>query len=115
MKFMSRDPAERVDYWYRPLWLLVWFECAWRIGRISMAAFTTAYLLDYFGLKLDRIILIYMLVNVVNIFMLYVAGNLSDRISKRYPLAIVTCVCAASMLLWVGSAWGGGRHCPPNY
>ena len=107
MKFMSRDPAERVDYWYRPLWLLVWFECAWRIGRISMAAFTTAYLLDYFGLKLDRIILIYMLVNVVNIFMLYVAGNLSDRIGNRYPLAIVTCVCAASMLLWVGSAWWG--------
>ncbi len=107
MKFVSNDPGERVDYWYRPLWLLIWFECAWRIGRISLAAFTTAYLLDYFGLKLDRIILIYMLVNVVNVLMLYVAGNLSDRIGNRYPLAVVTCICAASMLLWVGSAWWG--------
>lgn len=107
MKFVSRDPGERVNYWYRPMWLLVWFECAWRIGRISLMAFSTAYLLDYFGLKLDRIILIYMLVNVINVISLYLAGRLSDRIGNRYPLAVVTCVCAASMLLWVGSAWWG--------
>jgi MFS family permease len=107
LKFVSRKPEEHVNYRYRPMWLLIWFECAWRIGRVAMGAFTTAYLLDYFGLKLDRIILIYMLVNVINIFMLYIVGRLSDRVGNRYPLAIVTCICAASMLLWVTSAWWG--------
>jgi len=107
LKFVSRQPEEHVNYRYRPMWLLIWFECAWRIGRVAMGAFTTAYLLDYFGLKLDRIILIYMLVNVMNIFMLYVVGRVSDRVGNRYPLAIITCICAASMLLWVGSAWWG--------
>jgi MFS family permease len=107
LKFVSRQPEEHVNYRYRPMWLLIWFECAWRIGRVAMGAFTTAYLLDYFGLKLDRIILIYMLVNVMNIFMLYVVGRVSDQVGNRYPLAIITCICAASMLLWVGSAWWG--------
>ena len=107
LKFVSREPAEHVNYWYRPMWLLIWFECAWRIGRVALGAFTTAYLLDYFGLQLDRIILIYMLVNVVNIFMLYVVGRVSDRIGNRLPLAIVSGICAASMLLWVTSAWWG--------
>jgi MFS family permease len=107
LKFVSRQPEEHVNYRYRPMWLLIWFECAWRIGRVAMGAFTTAYLLDYFGLKLDRIILIYMLVNVMNIFMLYVVGRVSDRVGNRHPLAIITCICAASMLLWVGSAWWG--------
>ena len=107
LKFVSRQPEEHVNYRYRPMWLLIWFECAWRIGRVAMGAFTTAYLLDYFGLKLDRIILIYMLVNVMNIFMLYVVGRVSDRVGNRHPLAIITCICTASMLLWVGSAWWG--------
>lgn len=107
VKFVSSDPSERLNYKYRPLWLLVWFESTWRIGRISLGAFTTAYLLDYFGLKLDKIILIYMLVNVVNIFMLYAVGRISDKIGNRYPLAVISCVCAASMLLWVTSAWWG--------
>jgi MFS family permease len=107
VKFVSREPAEHVNYRYRPMWLLIWFECAWRIGRVALAAFTTAYLLDYFGLKLDRIILIYMLVNVVNIFMLYVVGRVSDRTGNRLPLALVSGICAASMLLWAGSAWWG--------
>jgi MFS family permease len=107
VKFVSRRPEEHVNYRYRPMWLLIWFECAWRIGRVALGAFTTVYLLDYFGLKLDRIILIYMLVNVVNIFMLYVVGRVSDRIGNRLPLAIVSGICAASMLLWVTSAWWG--------
>jgi MFS family permease len=107
LKFVSREPAEHVNYRYRPMWLLIWFECAWRIGRVALGAFTTAYLLDYFGLQLDRIILIYMLVNVMNIFMLYVVGRVSDRVGNRHPLAIITCICTASMLLWVGSAWWG--------
>jgi MFS family permease len=107
VKFVSRKPEEHLNYKYQPMWLLIWFECAWRIGRVSMGAFTTAYLLDYFGLKLDRIILIYMMVNVINIIMLYVVGRLSDRLGNRYPLAIITCICTASMLLWVGSAWWG--------
>lgn len=107
VKFVSHKPEDHVNYRYKPMWLLIWFECAWRIGRVAMSCFTTAYLLDYFGLKMDKIILIYMIVNVVNIFMLYVVGRISDRTGSRRPLAVISLVCAVSMSLWVSSAWWG--------
>jgi MFS family permease len=107
VNFISRKQGERVDYRYKPLWGLIWFECAWRSGRVAMMAFSTAYLIDHFGYKMDRIIMIHMIVNLVNIAMLYLMGKLSDRIGIFRPLAVITAVCASSMLLWVSSAWWG--------
>lgn len=107
VRFFSREPDQRVDYLFRPMWLLIWFECAWRSGRIALMAFATAYLIDHFGYKLDRIILIHMIVNVVNVLTLYVAGLWSDRIGILRPLALISAICGASMLLWVSSAWWG--------
>ncbi len=107
VKFVSHKPEEHVNYRYRPMWLLIWFECAWRVGRVALGSFTTAYLLDYFGMKMSKIILLGMIINVVNIFMLYVVGRISDRVGTRRPLAVISCVCAISMLLWVLSAWWG--------
>lgn len=107
LKFVAHEAKDHVNYRYGPMWLLIWFECSWRIGRVAMASFTTAYLLDYFGLKLSKIILIGMIINVVNIFMLYVVGRISDRTGTRRPLAVISCICAASMSLWVFSAWWG--------
>jgi len=103
----SGKAERRIDYGFRPMWLLIWFECAWRSGRIALLAFATAYLIDHFGYKLDRIILIHMIVNLVNVLTLYVAGRWSDKIGILRPLALITAVCGASMLLWVGSAWWG--------
>jgi MFS family permease len=56
---------------------------------------------------MSKIILIGMLINVVNIFMLYFVGRISDRTGNRRPLAVISTICAASMLLWVASAWWG--------
>ncbi|MCC5844609.1 MAG: MFS transporter [Verrucomicrobia bacterium] len=107
VNFVSKRRGERVDYFFKPLWGLIWFECAWRSGRVALVAFSTAYLLDHFGLRMDRIILIHMIVNLVNIGMLFLMGRLSDRIGIFRPLAVITAVCACSMLLWVFSAWWG--------
>ncbi len=107
VKFVSKKPEDHVNYRYGPMWLLIWFECAWRVGRVAMGAFTTAYLLDYFGMTMSRIILLQMIVNVVNIFMLYIVGRISDRLGNRLPLAVVSAIAGSSMLLWVASAWWG--------
>jgi len=107
VKFITTHKEERVNYRYRPLWLLVWFECAWRGGRVAMMAFVTAYMIDQFGMAMSRIILIHMMVNVVNILMLYLMGTLSDRVGPRRPLMVISAVCATSMLLWVSTAWWG--------
>lgn len=107
ISFIARKKEDRVNYLFLPLWGLVWFEVAWRSGRVALMAFSTAYLLDHFGMRMDRIILIHMIVNVVNIATLYIVGNLSDKIGIRGPLAVISGVCAVSMLLWVGSAWWG--------
>lgn len=107
VKFMSRKPEEHVNYRYGPLWLMIWFESAWRTGRVAMSAFTTAYLLDYFGMKMSNIILLGMVINVVNVFMLHVVGRISDKVGTRRPLAIISAIAGSSMLLWVSSAWWG--------
>lgn len=107
VKFITTHKEERVDYRCRPLWQLIWFECAWRGGRVAMMAFVTAYLMDQFGLQMSRIILIHMIVNVINIFMLYVVGRVSDRVGHRRPLMWISAVCGSSMLLWVSTAWWG--------
>jgi len=107
VKFVSKAPGEHVNYRYGPMWLLIWFECSWRVGRVALGAFTTAYLLDYFGMTMSRIILLQMIVNLVNIFMLYLVGRISDRIGNRRPLAVVSFIAGSSMLLWVASAWWG--------
>lgn len=107
INFVSKKHGERVNYAFKPLWGLIWFECAWRSGRVALVAFSTAYLLDHFGMGMDRIILIAMITNLVNIVMLFLMGRLSDRIGIFRPLAVITAVCGASMLLWVSSAWWG--------
>lgn len=107
VNFISKRHGDRVDYGFKPLWGLIWFECAWRSGRVALVAFSTAYLLDHFGLRMDRIIMIHMIVNLVNIVMLFLMGHLSDRIGIFRPLAFITAICATSMLLWVSSAWWG--------
>jgi MFS family permease len=107
VKFVSHEKEDHVNYRYRPMWLLIWFECAWRVGRVALSAFTTAYLLDCFGMKISKIILLGMLINVVNIFMLYFVGRISDRMGNRKPLALISFIAACSMLLWVASAWWG--------
>lgn len=105
--FVSNRTGERINYFFKPMWTLLWFECSWRSGRVALNAFTTAYLIDYFGYRLDRIILIQMIVNLVNILMLFIVGKLSDRIGIFKPLALISGVCAVSMLLWVSTAWWG--------
>ena len=105
--FLSKKKGDRVDYKYTPLWLLVWFQCAWSGGRVSLNAFSVAYMLDHCGFNLKKIILFQMTVNVVNLFMLYIMGRFSDRKGIRRPLMIISAVCGASMLLWVSSAWLG--------
>ena len=107
VKFVSHEPEEHVNYRYGPMWLLIWFQCAWRVGRVSLSSFSTAYLLDYFGMKMSKIILLGMVINVVNIFMLYVMGRISDRLGNRRPLAVVSFIAGCSMFLWVSSAWWG--------
>ena len=79
-----------ICYLFLPLWGLVWFEVAWRSGRVALMAFSTAYLLDHFGMRMDRIILIHMIVNVVNIATLYIVGHLTDKIGIRGPLAVIS-------------------------
>jgi len=113
VNFLSNKKGERIDYKYTPMWLLVWFQCAWSGGRVSLNAFATAYMLDYCGFNLKKIILFMMTVNVVNLFMLYFMGRLSDRKGIRRPLMIISAACSMSMLLWVckrrlKSAAGGG-------
>lgn len=105
--FVSNRGGDRVHYGFWPMWALIWFECAWRSGRVALMAFSTAYMIDYFGFKMDRIILIHMIVNVVNVGMLYLAGRWSDKIGIFKPLALISGICGLSMLLWVGSAWWG--------
>lgn len=107
LKFISKKPEDHVNYRYGPMWLLIWFECAWRVGRVALMAFSTAYLLDYFGMPMSEIILLGMVINVVNIFMLYVVGRISDRTGNRLPLAVVSLIASFSMFLWVSSAWWG--------
>lgn len=107
VKFMSRKPEEHVNYRYKPMWLMIWFESAWRSGRVAMSVFTTAYLLDHFGMKMSKIILLGMVINVVNIFMLYIVGRISDKVGTRRPLAVISAIAGSSMLLWVASAWWG--------
>lgn len=107
VSFISKKKENRVNYRYRPIWMLIWFECAWRSGRVALVAFSTAYLIDYFGYKMDKIILINMIVYLVTIMMLYITGKLSDKIGIFRPLALISTVCGASMLLWVSSAWWG--------
>lgn len=107
LKFISKKPEDHLNYRYGPMWLLIWFECAWRVGRVALAAFTTAYLLDYFGMPMSEIILLGMVINIVNIFMLYIVGRISDRTGNRLPLAVVSFIAGLSMFLWVSSAWWG--------
>lgn len=107
VKFMSRKPEEHVNYRYAPLWLMIWFECAWRSGRVALSSFVTAYLLDYFGMTMSRIILLTMVINVVNIFMLHIVGRIADKVGTRRPLTVISALAGSSMLLWVSSAWWG--------
>lgn len=107
VKFVSKEPGEHVNYRYGPMWLLIWFECAWRVGRVALSAFSTAYLLDHFGMKMSSIILLGMIINVVNIFMLYIVGRISDHLGNRGPLALISLIAGTSMLLWVSTAWWG--------
>ena len=107
VNFLSGKKGDRIDYKYTPMWLLVWFQCAWSGGRVSLNAFSVAYMIDYFGFNLKKIILFQMTVNVVNLFMLYFMGRLSDRKGIRRPLMIISAACGMSMLLWVSSAWWG--------
>jgi MFS family permease len=107
VKFVSKEPSEHVNYRFSPMWLLIWFECAWRVGRVALSAFSTAYLLDHFGMKMSSIILLGMIINVVNIFMLYIVGRISDRTGNRAPLALISFIAGTSMLLWVSTAWWG--------
>jgi MFS family permease len=107
VKFASKAPEDHVNYRFGPMWLLIWFECAWRVGRVALSAFSTAYLLDHFGMKMSSIILLGMIINVVNIFMLYIVGRISDRVGNRAPLALISFIAGSSMLLWVSTAWWG--------
>lgn len=107
VKFVSTHKEERLDYRYPPLWHLIWFECTWRGGRIALMSFTTAYLLDYFGMRLDRVILLNIIGSTLSIFSLFVVGRISDRVGNQRPLMLISFVCALSMLLWVSTAWWG--------
>lgn len=107
VKFVSRKDEDHVNYRFGPMWLLIWFECAWRVGRVALAAFSTAYLLDHMGMKMSNIILLGMVINVVNIVMLYFVGRISDKTGNVLPLAVISFLAGSSMLLWVTSAWWG--------
>ena len=107
VKFFSREGDTHVNYRYGPMWLLIWFECSWRVGRVALSAFATAYMLDHLGMEMSNIILLGVLINVVNIFMLYVVGRISDRTGNVLPLAVISALAGSSMLLWVSSAWWG--------
>ncbi|MCC5846282.1 MAG: MFS transporter [Verrucomicrobia bacterium] len=107
MKFLTTHKTERVNYRYSPLWHMVAFEFTWRGGRVALGAFTTAYLLDYFGMGLDRVILLNMVASGLTLLSLFIVGKLSDRIGNYLPLMVISAVCAVSMLLWVSTAWWG--------
>lgn len=107
VKFVFQKAGEHINYLFGPMWLLIWFECAWRIGRVALSAFSTAYMIDHLGMKMDKIILLGMLINLVNIFMLYVVGRISDKSGNLRPLALISSIAGLSMLLWVASAWWG--------
>ena len=71
-----------------------------------MNSFTTAYMLDL-NYSMTKIVLIMVLQNVVAALMVLVMGRISDRFGTRLPLMIVSFLIAASMFLWVASAWYG--------
>lgn len=77
LNFISRRNMERVNHAFKPLWGLICFQCAWSGGRVALVAFSTAYLIDHFGMRMDRIILIFMITDLVNIVMLFLMGRLS--------------------------------------
>ncbi len=90
-----------------PLWCYIWFYLTWAGGRTALLAFSTAYMIDYFGMGMGKITLLIAIQAVVNLVMLLVVGRASDRFGTRLPLIIISGFIGLSMMLWVGSAWGG--------
>lgn len=104
--FRGGEGGGRLNYRSFPLWGYIWFFLAWSGGRASMYAFITAYLLDA-GYRLDRIVFILAIQNVISMGMLLIMGRTTDRFGTRRPLIIVSGAVGLSMLLWTASAWWG--------
>ena len=106
-KFVASDAGERINYRNMPLWCYIWFYVAWAGGRTALLAFSTAYMIDYFGFGMGKIALLFSLQSVVNLVMLFVVGKVSDKIGSRKPLMAISGFIAIAMLLWPASAWFG--------
>lgn len=104
--FGRKGNGECLNYRSLPFWCYIWFFLAWSGGRASLHAFVTAYLLDA-GIRLDRIVLIFAIQNVISMAMLLLMGKASDRFGTRLPLMVVSGAVGLSMMLWVASAWWG--------
>ncbi|MFA5688290.1 MAG: MFS transporter [Kiritimatiellales bacterium] len=105
--FGKKDNPDRVNYRNPYLWRYIWFFLCWSGGRTMFWSFTTLYMIDYFGMTLSKIVPVLLISNVVSIVMLYLMGNLTDKIGTRKPLMIISGSVACSMLLWLVSAWAG--------
>ncbi len=108
-KFVAVSAAggERLNYKSLPLWCYIWFYLTWAGGRTALNAFTTAYMLDYFGFGMGKITLLISLQAAINLVMLFIVGKVSDRLGTRLPLILISGGIALAMMLWVFSAWLG--------
>jgi MFS family permease len=106
-KFVASDAGERINYRNMPLWCYIWFYVAWAGGRTALMAFSTAYMIDYFGFGMGKIALLFSLQSAVNLVMLFIVGKVSDKIGSRKPLMAISGFIAFAMLLWPASAWFG--------
>lgn len=104
--FLSKEKSGRLNYRSLPLWCYIWFYLTWAGGRTALLAFVTAYLLDA-GYKMDVIVLIISIQNIISMVMLVFMGRVTDRFGTRIPLMIISAVVGFSMMLWTASAWWG--------
>jgi MFS family permease len=105
--FSGNSGHERLNYKSLALWCYILFFILWGSGRISLLAFSTAYLIDQFHFSMTKVVSITAIQNVISIILLLFLGKASDKYGNRIPLLLISATVSSCMLLWVASAWWG--------
>lgn len=99
---------ERIHYGNVPMWCYIVFYWCWSGGRTAMMAFTAVYLIDQFSFSMTKIAWFANLQLLIGMVVLHVLGKITDRSGgSRKALLWISGTVAASMGLWVSSAWLG--------
>lgn len=99
--------SERLNYGSPALWCYIGFYVCWAGGRIILATFIPAFMMDVYGFSLTKLASLYILQYAVSLCLIFYMGKISDRSGPRKPLLLVSGAVALAMYLWVLSPWLG--------